>query len=254
MASESSQPPPAMSSLLARRKIWAAFVMISFLALLLATWAMEAAGRRAVGPPCRLEDAQAKWTPLEVHPPLEGLAQALGEHADCESKALRAKLMADPLFLSSYGALNLFLFLFLATRVWTKRWLVPVLVAGGALLAVVMVGADLWENAELRGWLDGALPPADGPLLPSVVKWLALGAAGALGGVAYLTAPRWWGKLPALAGFVALALFVRGLLPPCTACINLGMGAILLFWFLVLLHAIGASTVALRPLDERSGR
>jgi hypothetical protein len=228
--------------------------MISFLALLLATWAMGAAGRRAVGPPCRPEDAGARWTPLEVHPPQGGLAQALGEHADCKSKALGAMLTADRLFLSSYGALNLFLFLFLATRVWTKRGLVPILVIGGVLLTVAMVGADLWENQVLRGWLDGAVPSADGPLLQSVVKWLSLGVAGALAGIAYLTAPRWWGKLPALPGFVALALFIRGLRPPCASCISLGMAAIGLFWLLVVLHAVGASTVALRPLDERNAR
>lgn len=233
--------------------------MISFLALLLAIWATTVAGPRAIEKqkdcmPCDLLDA--KWAPLEVKPTAAGLAQILGDgdRATCKAMVMKAGLTADWLFLLSYGTLNLFLFLFLATRVWTKPWLVPVLVIGGVILTVVMVGGDIWENAVLRGWLDGA-PPPDAPLRASVVKWLALGVAGALGGVAFLTAPRWWGRIPALAGFASLLFFLWGLRAGSVTLIEKGgMGSILVFWILVLLHAIGASTVALRPLDERSAR
>lgn len=254
MADEPRQTPSAMSDFLERHKIWAAFVMIAFLALLLAMWAMGAAGRRAVAkPPCAAADAQAKWTPLEVKPPTEGLSRRLGERAACQSRALAASLDADWLFLFSYGALNLFIFLFLATRVWTKRALIPLLVVSGALLTIAMVGGDILENAELRRWLGGAIP-APGPLQASVVKWLSLGAASAIAGAVYLGAPRWWGKIPVLPGIAALVLFVRGWRAEDAGCIEQAMAVLAVFWLVVLLHAVGASTVAVRPLEERSVR
>jgi hypothetical protein len=86
------------------------------------------------------------------------------------------------------------------------------------------------------------------------VKWLALGVSGAAAGLVYLTAPRWWGKLPALPGFAALALVALGLQKRCADFIDNSIACILLFWLLVVLHAVGASTVAVRPLEERSAR
>jgi hypothetical protein len=226
------------------RKLFAAAVMVAFLATLVSAVAIPEAGRRAVETPgsaCKAEDLDGKMLTLELG---EEPVFTDSSQASC-LRGLDRMLDADNFFLVSYSALNLAFFLFLAAIGRARPAILWILV--GLLLSLVMLSGDLWENSILRQWIQhsASIPPSPLLLTATSVKWGAIAVASVLLGLIYLLHPRRVAKLIALPAFGSAALLVAGLVAHCSQWINQGSTIGLpLLWLFILLHAL---IVAIAP-------
>lgn len=223
------------------RKLFAAAVMIAFLATTISALAFKEAGQKAVETPksgCHFEkDLSKVMLRLELR-----LDQTLAPKAPCQAsfvlKALDRSLDADNYFLVSYSALNLSFFLFLAAIGWARPralWIVL-----GSVLALGMLSADLCENGYLRQWIksSGNVPPSAHLFSATATKWGALAAACTLLGSIYLAHPK-WARLAALPAFTTAALLVAGLVKPYSLWIDwVSNYALPAFWLAILIHAV----------------
>jgi len=230
-----------MPKLRDRKKLFAAALMIAFLATLISAYRIPEAGREAYETPgsaCHFKEdvAKSKWMlrlELGETPPLHGPCPASNLFA-----ALGAMLDADNFFLIAYSALNLSFFLFLAAIGWARPpfpWILT-----GALLALVMLSADLWENGYIRQWIDssGTVFPAR-VFIATAVKWGAIAGASALLGFLYLRAPQRKARLVAVPAFAAAALLVAGLAGRCWHWLDWGSSyALVVFWLAILIHSV----------------
>lgn len=252
--------------LLLRRKLLAALVMTGGLATLVSTLGIQVAGNRTVDgqAACSAVHLKGAMLPLELGAPPE-----LGRtSAACFLRALDAMLDADTVFLISYSALNLTLFLFLAGLGRLRPAFLWCL--AGGILSVVMLLGDWFENQALYQWVGQARHtlgsgspsfPAHPPsflALATDAKWIALAVAGLLLGVAYLFQRPWLLKLLILPAALCAGLIGMGVYRSYAAHdssgadqITHGMSALAILWTGGLLHSI---VVALQPLDPRRGR
>jgi hypothetical protein len=227
------------------KKLWAAFVMIGILAVILSLWAMDAAGRGAItGRACTTADLRPWQAKIE-------LCQSRVAELDSDSKSaclirgMDAQLKADRFFLLSYGPLNFAIFLFALAQGRTSPGLAWILLIFGALLTVAMVTGDISENATLHRLIHHLVSPVPGPIPGSMVKWGSLAVASATLGVLYLLPPVRLGRvIVALTAFGAAALPVWGLATDCPECLPKALIAQGIFWLAVLVHAIAVATAA----------
>lgn len=247
-------------SVVSVRQRWAAWVMVGFLATAISAWAIGAAGNRVLEKepnlcktcllgedPCKLE---RKILELELKPQKSSeILRCNQPEEGCIRKWVKAQIYPDFLLIPSYSALMAFIFFLLsvprdiedpsAPRVWGKI---------GIVLAVVMLAADIAENALILQLLSTgeALPFL---WLATAVKWGAVALASALAGVLALRrirGRRRWSARWSVLGLSCLAGLVTGIV--------LGLGVILrsvyilrpgtnvclpLFFLLVLIHAVG---------------
>jgi len=234
-------------SLQATKKLWAAFVMIGALALILSTWATMSAGYGAIqGKGCTLDDLRPWQARIELR---QSRVDQLNSDpkAACLIDGMDAQLKADWFFLLSYGPLNFAMFLLVLSRGTTSPGLTRgLLLIFGALLAVAMVTGDISENATLLQLIHHAPSPAPGgPIFGSLVKWGSLAVASATLGVLYLLPPVRLGTvLLALTAFGAAALPAWGLIDGRPDLLNMSLSALAFFWLAVLIHAIVVATAS----------
>jgi hypothetical protein len=245
-----------MSVLQDSRKLFAATVMVTFLATAVSFFGIIEAGRRAVEKQdnaCAVSDLQNPMIELALRKRTDLGDPAHPEKARCILEGLERKLDADNFFLIAYSALNLSFFLFLAAIGRVRPALVWSL--AGLLLAAVMLGADWWENQQLYRWIDLARKsfPPNLPVAPDLlerlagatgVKWGVQAVASALLGLIYLTAPRPAARLVALPAFAAMGLLTAGLTEPCPTWVQSGAVVLIVLWIMILIHAV---LVAIEP-------
>jgi hypothetical protein len=232
------------------RQRWAVWVMISFLASAVAVWGITAAGNRVrEGKYCRSvktpeleKELKHKPLALELAPAdAPTLLEVGGPRAPCIESWVRANLYADFLFIPSYSAFLAFAILLLASPRESADPTRSGWKACGVLLAVVMAAADVTENLQLLGLLDGR----ETPLLPwaTLVKWWAIALAMALAGLVALERRQAGRFLPVLIG--ATGLLVGASLAACVSVRPwnrwveiVSTGGMALFFLLVLIEAI----------------
>ncbi|HSS51594.1 MAG TPA: hypothetical protein VLX28_21835 [Thermoanaerobaculia bacterium] len=236
------------------RKLFAAAVMVAFLATTISVIAINKAGQRAIeapSPACQVGDLgmlsleQGK-SPVSVDNPKKAL---------CVLAGLKEELYADDVFLLSYSALNLAFFLFLAATMRFRAAVQWALIGVGLFLAVTMLCADFRENQIFLQWIhqaQGALATAPAGSLPSgpaieatQIKWSALAVASALLGLIYLLNPSRMAKLVALPALGSAAILVASLSEGSPHFVFTGRLAALGFlWLAILVHAV---IVAIEP-------
>lgn len=256
------------------RKFCAALVIIAWLATLVSLWGMQDAGRTAVaGTACTPKDLEGLGLELEMAPsPDRALALLDGDQArpacplvarpapplragmaGCLRAGMTAQVRADYLFIPAYSGLVLALFLFVRA-VWIgppyeRRALGWGLLAAGLLLAAAMLLGDVVENRYLTRMIESAengLPLQETAFarlgLAGQLKWGALAASALLLGSTWASKSRrrlvW---VPRLLGLLAAALFIAGLVIPDPCFVSAGMGALAVFWFAALIHAIAVA-------------
>ncbi|MFL6294074.1 MAG: hypothetical protein ACJ759_24530 [Thermoanaerobaculia bacterium] len=208
-------------------KVCAALVMIAWLAALVSSWGMSAAGARAIGKDtsCSAGDLENVGIRLEMASSLGEVPAILAgkppsaEKAACIRRGETAVVRADTFFLISYSLLALALFLFVrALRAASgKPSLQGLLLALGVLLALTMAIGDLVENRHLTELLQlgGQNPPPSdqihgqltGLKTAAYVKMGALALASLILGALWPSRSRWVLALRFF-GFAAAALFV----------------------------------------------
>jgi hypothetical protein len=187
-------------------KVCAALVMIAWLATLVSSWGMEAAGRNAIAREgsrrtkalkmagrmvvlqdigCFPSDIKSKGVQLEMASCAEAALSYLGRklHAPvrpgslagrrsaCIQRGVAAQVRADYVFIPAYSLLILALFLFIGSMRTEPAWFWVLLVAG-LLLAAIMAFGDVRENLQLEGIINaaGQDPPGEhlneAPLVP----------------------------------------------------------------------------------------
>jgi hypothetical protein len=229
-----------------KRKLLAALVITTGLATLVSALGVPKAGDR-VSRGCRSShwDSKGAMLPLELGQPIP-----LGGpvRAGCILAGLDAMLGADTIFLISYSALNLTLFLFLVGLGRLRPALLWV--SAGVVLSAVMFFGDLFENRALYEWIgqarrtlgsmspDFPLPPPPLLALATTSKWIALAVASALCGLAYLFQRRWFLRFLALPGALAAGFLLLGISRSCQDWINYGVTALGLLWAGGLVHAV----------------
>ena len=226
------------------RKLFAAAVMVTYLATAISAIAVNEAGRRTVetaGSGCQFKDLDQRMLRLELGEEVPFKDQC---HAFCILGGLDRMLDADTWFLFSYSALNFSFFLFLAA-IGRIRYLF-VWLSAGLHLAFLMLSADLSENGYIRQWIGqyGTVAPSPFLFNATAVKWGTLAVAGVLVGLIYLFHPRRVARLVALPAFAAAALLWTGLEKKWFSWINYGSAALGLLWLGILIHAV---IVAIEP-------
>ncbi|HEV7503719.1 MAG TPA: hypothetical protein VGS07_02290 [Thermoanaerobaculia bacterium] len=241
-----------LSTLSARKKILAAALMIAFLATLVSSFGIPAAARQAVKAPparaCTFEDLDKKMLPLELGCPLPSVLQGNSKRALCILHGFDEMLDADTLFLISYSALNLTVFLFLVAAGRARPALIWLFV--GLLLTLGMLLGDLAENHFLRELIKLARNPdprAQAAAMPGLesllkyatsTKWLSLAVAGLLLSLIYLAEERFFLRIVSLPAFGTAVLVSLGLSKQSPWMINQGMAMLATLWLGALIHAV----------------
>jgi hypothetical protein len=241
--------------------------MIAALAVVVSAWVLQDAGRRAIrmAGGCALPDLQI--VPLALARTPMAVGAVLGTEGDphraaCIRTGMQAQLLADGLFLGSYGALNLAIFLFLTAEGRAFPACMRALAVGlGGLLTVAMVAGDIVENryagelirlisTEGAGVASGRTNEVLGHLYTATcVKWGALALAALTAAILYLRSPLWLllrGALALVGGAVA-GLFIWACIAALPQCIAQGAGLLSVFWLATLVYAIGVATIDSPP-------
>jgi hypothetical protein len=256
------------------RKFCAALVIIAWVAALVAVWAMDDAGRRAVASAkkaCTADDLKNLGLKLEMAGKPDVALEILAGGGDpakaaCLRAGAAAQVRADSLlFIPAYTGLVLALFLFVRSF-----WITPprnrlragwVLLAVGLLLVVAMVAGDFTENGYLLDLIRLAAqkkPMQEAAFssltLAGQIKWGAL-AASALVLAVFWTArsSRFLVWVPRISGIAAGALLLAGLKMHSVDLVSdYGLGALLAFWLAALVQAVAVAAETMQDVSKPS--